>query len=135
MSGQGRMDFPDGSSYEGDYLMDMKNGEGTFIWSDGRVYKGQWSDGQQDGVGCVIDTTGEKTHGTWRRGIQVATGISSERQAQGTRNPSTPGNTGLVAVPEEAALYDEPAADMLNQLAPDDLAMLMGDDDERVVMS
>ena len=36
MNGKGTHTWPDGRSYDGEYLEDKKHGFGIFIWPDGR---------------------------------------------------------------------------------------------------
>merc|ERR1712050_119105 len=79
-NGRGRMDFPDGSRYEGEYERDVKNGEGTFTWADGRVYRGQWNEGKQDGTGCTIDVKGIMSRGVWCKGQRLDSSASQHRQ-------------------------------------------------------
>ena len=40
MEGKGQMIYKDGSSYNGDYLADRKDGYGVFVWKDGKRYEG-----------------------------------------------------------------------------------------------
>lgn len=42
MHGKGRIEWPDGKFYEGDYKDDKKHGRGTFQWADGKKYDGEW---------------------------------------------------------------------------------------------
>ena len=42
--------WPDGRSYEGQYLEDKKHGIGTFTWPDGRKYVGGWKDCNHHGT-------------------------------------------------------------------------------------
>ena len=42
MSGEGKMVWSDGRSYEGQFMDDKKSGVGTFTRKDGRKYNGQW---------------------------------------------------------------------------------------------
>ena len=52
MNGKGKLNWPDGRSYEGDFIDDNKEGEGHFIWPDTkdptkfRSYSGAWADGK-----------------------------------------------------------------------------------------
>jgi hypothetical protein len=39
-SGAGKMIFPNGNVYEGDWKHGLMNGCGTYIWADGRKYEG-----------------------------------------------------------------------------------------------
>ncbi len=46
MHGKGKITWPDGKSYTGDYEDDKKHGEGIFEWPDGRKYIGSWKNGK-----------------------------------------------------------------------------------------
>ena len=46
MEGKGIFKWPDGRTYNGDYLNDQKHGYGEFTWPDGRYYKGYWKEGK-----------------------------------------------------------------------------------------
>jgi hypothetical protein len=46
MHGRGLFKWPDGRSYEGEYVDDKKEGQGLFIWPDGRRYDGEWKEGK-----------------------------------------------------------------------------------------
>ena len=39
-NGFGKLTFPNGDKYEGNYENGLKNGEGSFYWADGSYYKG-----------------------------------------------------------------------------------------------
>ncbi len=43
--GFGKLEFKDGSSYEGGFLFDEFHGEGEYTFSDGGVIKGKWTNG------------------------------------------------------------------------------------------
>jgi hypothetical protein len=49
MHGYGRLVWPNGRSYEGEFENDVKNGKGTYQWADGQVYTGEWLNGKQHG--------------------------------------------------------------------------------------
>jgi hypothetical protein len=38
----GRCSYPDGSVYEGDWLVDERSGWGTLTTADGQKYEGEW---------------------------------------------------------------------------------------------
>jgi len=48
--------------------MDRKHGHGTFYWPDGRSYEGQWMEGKQHGQGIVYNSKGERKEGKWDSG-------------------------------------------------------------------
>ena len=42
----GTLTFPDGSTYEGEWVNGFMNGEGTFTWANGEQKKGIWQNGK-----------------------------------------------------------------------------------------
>ena len=42
MHGKGTYSWPDGRSYVGEYVNDLKEGNGVYTWIDGRKYDGNW---------------------------------------------------------------------------------------------
>jgi hypothetical protein len=42
MHGKGKLYWPDGKIYTGDFLEDKRHGLGHFIWKDGKEYRGAW---------------------------------------------------------------------------------------------
>jgi len=46
MHGKGRQTWPDGRSYEGEFINDTKEGYGIYRWADGRIYEGKWLKGK-----------------------------------------------------------------------------------------
>ena len=45
-SGQGILTFPNGATYEGEWVNGFMNGKGTFTWSDGKEKTGIWKNGE-----------------------------------------------------------------------------------------
>jgi hypothetical protein len=70
MHGKGKLSLPDGRVYDGDYVLDKKEGFGTFTWPDGRKYAGGWKNGKQHGQGVYIQNEVEK-RGEWIEGKRV----------------------------------------------------------------
>lgn len=64
----GKLTWPDGRIYEGEYKDDKKDGQGTFIWADNRKYIGGWKEGRQHGQGKYITATGKVQVGIWVEG-------------------------------------------------------------------
>ena len=55
MHGKGKFQWPDGSSYEGDYQHHKKDGHGRFMFASGNYYEGYFENGLQHGKGMLID--------------------------------------------------------------------------------
>ena len=46
MDGLGKITWPDGRCYIGEYKLDNKTGNGMFLWPDGKKFIGAWLDGK-----------------------------------------------------------------------------------------
>jgi hypothetical protein len=69
MHGNGKFQWSDGSSYEGEYMFGKKHGQGKFIYHDGKMYKGMWTDGKQNGHGILLGKDGQLLKkGKWING-------------------------------------------------------------------
>lgn len=74
MHGRGKFEWPDGSSYEGDYLFGKKHGNGRFVFISGNYYEGFWADGKQNGRGILFSKdSSELKNGYWKDGAYVGT--------------------------------------------------------------
>lgn len=77
MHGQGKLTWPDGRSYKGNFVNDIKEGQGLFIWPDTnnknkfRSYNGSWKNGKQHGPGIYKDTKGVEKEGVWECGKNI----------------------------------------------------------------
>ena len=71
MHGQGKYTWIDGRTYEGEYMMDKKEGYGVYAWQDGRRYEGQWKNGKQHGEGKYIGKDGIPRKGIWENGKRL----------------------------------------------------------------
>jgi hypothetical protein len=61
MNGFGTFNWPDGRSYEGNYLNDEKDGHGIFCLANGSKYIGNWKHGVPDGIGFLTPPPSLKT--------------------------------------------------------------------------
>ena len=72
MNGRGKLTWPDGRKYEGNFEDDKRHGVGTYWWKDGRVYRGMWEKGQQHGKGYIRNKPNqEEKKGLWEHGKRV----------------------------------------------------------------
>jgi hypothetical protein len=58
-------DFKAQSTYEGEYVMDKKDGYGEFHWASGNHYKGNFKDDERHGNGKMFWTDGSVYEGAW----------------------------------------------------------------------
>ena len=53
MQGWGRLEWPDGKTYVGQFLNNQQHGYGRLDGPNGDQYEGQWRDGLQNGRGIL----------------------------------------------------------------------------------
>merc|ERR1712187_908700 len=63
MHGAGRYDWPDGSSYDGQYNMSLKDGHGTFMNKHGHRVICSWTNGKPSGA-VVFQSPGYEVNPT-----------------------------------------------------------------------
>lgn len=69
--GRGKQVFSNGDSYEGEYKNDMRNGRGIYTWSDGGYYDGEFKDNIQHGEGKRVFASGITQEGNFQNGLFV----------------------------------------------------------------
>lgn len=75
VTGEGRVEFFDGRSFQGTLRDGRKVGAGTYVWADGQQYVGEWANDLQQGQGEWSSRSGERYVGTFKSG---------QREGQGT---------------------------------------------------
>eukprot|EP00747_Dinoflagellata_sp_TGD_P218303 gnl/TRDRNA2_/TRDRNA2_90581_c0_seq1.p1 gnl/TRDRNA2_/TRDRNA2_90581_c0~~gnl/TRDRNA2_/TRDRNA2_90581_c0_seq1.p1 ORF type:complete len:326 (-),score=37.82 gnl/TRDRNA2_/TRDRNA2_90581_c0_seq1:40-1017(-) len=65
----GRLMFPDGETYEGNYVNNKPGGSGQMNFPDGRLYEGQFQDGSPSGEGVMTWTSGQTYKGNFMAGL------------------------------------------------------------------
>ena len=68
-SGTGKIDWPDGDSYEGSVVKSVRQGTGTFSWRNGQRYSGDWDQGVRQGQGRLRCANGNDYEGQINNGI------------------------------------------------------------------
>lgn len=63
--GKGKMTWTNGNTYEGTFVNGIRTGTGTYRWANGNTYKGEFFNNQCHGHGKLIDANGRVTEGTW----------------------------------------------------------------------
>ena len=81
ISGEGRVQFLDGRTFEGTVKNGRKQGKGIHAWADGQRYEGDWVDDLQHGKGKLTFSNGDFYEGDFVRGER--TGNGSFRQKSG----------------------------------------------------
>lgn len=73
MHGIGTLEWADGLKYLGSMFKNERHGDGFLKWPNGQTYRGQWKTGKQEGHGTVKLPSGEEKSGLWRSGAMIAT--------------------------------------------------------------
>lgn len=67
--GQGKMKYANGDVYEGEYQKGYKQGEGTFTYANNDSYTGQFQKGKKEGQGVYTYSDGQKYIGTFQNDV------------------------------------------------------------------
>ena len=73
--GHGTMEYSNGDKYEGNWQHDVKSGQGTMKYSNGNIYCGEWHDGKMDGRGTMRYSNGNIYCGEWYKGKMYGRGM------------------------------------------------------------
>lgn len=74
--GKGRQEWPDGSSYSGEWMNDQACGKGTFKHHNGDIYEGNWENDKAHGKGEFRSKAQEYVYkGEWADDLQEGFGI------------------------------------------------------------
>ena len=71
MHGLGRMEWPDGRFYQGNFSLDQRHGYGIYKFTDGSSFKGEFKDNKYHGTGSFTCVDGQVLTGLWSEGIIV----------------------------------------------------------------
>jgi hypothetical protein len=72
--GEARLEWPDGRSYQGDWVNGRPHGEGMESLPDGTRYRGQWHQGQRHGHGELEQADGARYVGDFVNGVREGRG-------------------------------------------------------------
>ncbi len=81
ISGEGKIEFFDGRSFQGSLKNSRKEGTGTYVWADGLRYIGTWANDLQHGRGQLQFVNGDSYEGDFVQGER--TGNGTYRQKSG----------------------------------------------------
>lgn len=73
--GDHTVEFPDGTSYSGQWRDGKMNGRGVLLWPSGDRYEGEWRDGAQHGQGTFAAADGSMYFGGWAEGQMEGQGV------------------------------------------------------------
>lgn len=75
-----RIDFKNGSFYEGETRDGKMHGTGKYTWSDGTYYEGEFADGNFNGFGKRVYSSGGVYEGQWKDDKREGSGKYTSRQ-------------------------------------------------------
>lgn len=71
MNGFGKMEWPDGHAYEGQFEDGAFNGQGKFTYDNGDIYEGDWESDVRHGQGKYFSAkTGQTRVSAWSNDIE-----------------------------------------------------------------
>jgi hypothetical protein len=71
----GRVTYPDGTIYVGEWSNGLQHGFGTCAFPSGHAYIGEWRHGVIDGSGTMLYADGDLFDGRWRNGACEGEGV------------------------------------------------------------
>jgi hypothetical protein len=89
MHGRGLYSWPNGEEYEGEYVMNKKQGYGSYRWKNGKRYIGEWLNNLRHGKGCIKYEDGTERECLWDRDAKV--GLDRDAMTESKR-PAEEGN-------------------------------------------
>jgi 1-phosphatidylinositol-4-phosphate 5-kinase len=96
--GDHTVEFPDGTSYSGQWKDGKMNGRGVLLWPPGDRYEGEWRDGTQNGQGTFAAADGSMYFGGWANG---------QMEGQGVFKPAPPASIVYLRTYEKGQLVKE----------------------------
>lgn len=73
-SGEGTMEYRDGSVYEGDWQRSQRSGEGTMTYANKDMYVGSWAEDERNGEGTMNYANGDIYKGDWADDVRSGSG-------------------------------------------------------------
>ncbi len=92
--GFGKMVYPNGDIYEGQWINNLRNGTGSYKWPNGGIYEGDWKDGKKDGIGVFKYPDGYIYNGEWKDNKKHGKGVKTHKD--GTNLNETWENGNLI---------------------------------------
>ena len=66
LNGRGKLTWPSGDVYEGNWIDDKMNGRGKLVYSNGDTYDGDFLNDKRHGLGKYTCSGGEVFNGLWK---------------------------------------------------------------------
>eukprot|EP00111_Clytia_hemisphaerica_P021521 TCONS_00063293-protein len=81
-NGKGVYRFASGAFYNGDYIDNKREGRGTFVYPDGSKYDGRWDLDTRHGYGIYEYENGDRYEGEWFRNRKTGTGKYFHKESE-----------------------------------------------------
>ena len=75
LNGKGRIEYPSGEIYEGNFIEQKRNGFGNYKFKNGDQYIGEWLNDKPNGKGKYKWANGDVYHGDFEESFQTGKGI------------------------------------------------------------
>ena len=80
--GIGAVKFGDGTTYQGEWVMDHPKGYGVENYPDGGVYKGRFWNDARHGLGAYYFANGQRYFGRWSTGVRHGEGVEMGKSGE-----------------------------------------------------
>ena len=77
--GIGEVKFGDGTTYQGEWVLDHPKGYGMEVYPDGGVYKGRFWNDSRHGLGAYYFANGQRYFGKWHAGVRHGEGVEMSK--------------------------------------------------------
>jgi hypothetical protein len=74
-TGEASYRWPDGRTFDGDFLLGVPEGMGSGTWPNGDRYRGTWHEGLRHGHGELTRRDGSRYLGDFKNGVRVGEGV------------------------------------------------------------
>lgn len=111
-TGYGKTLLNSKTTYEGEYLDDMRNGNGAYYYKDGGLcYYGEWKNNVREGLGIGVSSADKSIHvGTWKNNKPYKNGVRMSRdgEVKFVRKELSDGTTVLINfMPDESIVISK----------------------------
>jgi hypothetical protein len=80
--GIGVVKFGDGTTYQGEWVLDHPKGYGVELYPDGGVFKGRFWNDARHGLGAYYFANGQRYFGRWNTGVRHGEGVEMGKSGE-----------------------------------------------------